>query len=74
MATEPKMLVVALNDLQSFKDSFAEQLYGKTEPGCCVQCKRPFTSLNVYTEAGWRETKISKMCECCWDHLFSSKE
>jgi hypothetical protein len=23
------------------------------------------------TPAGWRESAISKMCEICWDRLFS---
>ena len=33
----------------------------------CISCKKPFTSENVYSQAGWRETKISQMCEKCFD-------
>jgi len=45
-------------------------LFGPTEPGCCVKCKQPFSKENVYTEAGWKETKLSKLCEKCWDATF----
>lgn len=35
----------------------------------CVKCKCPFTSKNVHTIEGWRETQISGMCEDCFDAL-----
>ena len=41
--------------------------------GVCVTCKQPFTPVNVFTDAGWRETKISHMCEACWDTLFADE-
>ena len=37
-----------------------------------AQCKEAFSDKNVFTQAGWRETKISKMCESCWDNLFKA--
>ena len=36
----------------------------------CVKCYEPFTDNNVRTAEGWSETKISKMCEDCFDDLF----
>jgi hypothetical protein len=36
----------------------------------CVECGQPFTSANVYTPEGWKETKISGMCEKCFDRAF----
>lgn len=40
----------------------------------CVQCTEAFTARNVFTEAGWRETQISGMCEKCWDTLFAEPD
>lgn len=36
--------------------------------GCCT-CGERFTSDNVFTDAGWAETRISGMCERCFDTL-----
>ena len=33
----------------------------------CVICGEPFTEKNVFTEAGWREIRISGFCEVCFD-------
>jgi len=33
----------------------------------CISCKKPFTKENVYSPDGWREIKISQMCELCFD-------
>lgn len=35
----------------------------------CVSCDQPFTDSNVFTPLGWKETKISGMCEFCFDSL-----
>lgn len=40
----------------------------------CVECKQEFSLENTRSEAGWRETKISGMCENCWDNLFKDME
>ena len=56
--------------LQDFKDSLCRQLYGTTvaeSPGKCVKCKEAFTDANVFTPAGWKETKISGLCERCFN-------
>ena len=37
----------------------------------CITCAQPFTDANVYTALGWKETKISGMCEECFDDLFA---
>lgn len=59
-------------NLNELKDSLANSLSGgeKVPDGHCIRCKEPFTHSNVFTSAGWRETKISKMCESCFDAIF----
>lgn len=39
---------------------------GKTH---CIFCKQEFTSQNVYSKMGWRETQISGSCEKCFDEI-----
>lgn len=60
-------------DSQSFQvdlKALSLSLFGETEPGCCVECKKPFKDgVNVHTEAGWRETEMSHMCENCFDDM-----
>jgi hypothetical protein len=57
-------------EMQRFVDTMANMVFGKTESGCCVNCKQPFSDKNTFTPAGWRETKISGFCEHCWDEMF----
>lgn len=45
-----------------------------TEITHCIQCKAPFSELNVFTREGARETNISGMCEICFDALFEDME
>ena len=40
----------------------------------CVICGQPFTNENVYSKAGWAETKITGMCERCFDAAFKEEE
>ena len=35
----------------------------------CIECHHQFTTRNVWTEDGWRETQISGLCEACFDEL-----
>ena len=58
-------------EMQKFVDGLAEATFGATPPYCCVSCKQPFSGANVFTPAGWREVRISKMCEACFDKAFS---
>lgn len=60
----------ALND---FKKWLAEKTFGPTPEGCCVKCKEAFSDKNVFTHLGWKETRISHMCEKCWDDMFKGK-
>jgi hypothetical protein len=57
--------------LRDFQKQMEEAVYGETPAGHCVNCKQPFSQANVRTEAGWKETQISKLCEVCWDKLFA---
>lgn len=64
-------------EIQEFIDGMARLAFGAAPsdvPGCCIQCREPFTAKNVFTDAGWRETKISGLCEQCWDNLFKEEE
>jgi hypothetical protein len=40
----------------------------------CICCKQPFNTINTFTEAGWKETQTSGMCETCFDELFEDME
>ena len=40
----------------------------------CICCGEAFSENNVFTEAGWREAKISGMCEECFDALFNDDQ
>lgn len=40
----------------------------------CVRCTKPFTEKNVHTEAGWRETQLSQMCEDCFDEIVREED
>ncbi len=40
----------------------------------CVECKEPFTAKNTYSDAGWRETQLSGLCENCFDAAFEDME
>ena len=42
--------------------------------GICCSCNQAFSSHNVFTKLGWRETQISGMCEKCWDDLFKDAD
>lgn len=35
----------------------------------CRNCGERFSDANVYSEAGWLETRISGLCEVCFDTL-----
>ena len=40
----------------------------------CCNCSTAFSSENVLTPAGWRETQISGLCEKCWDDIFGEDD
>jgi len=61
--------------LKQFQQALQEEIYGTTPGDCCVQCKHPFEmGKNVHTPSGMKETKISGLCENCWDALFAEDE
>jgi len=61
-------------DLKALLNEMRNDLYGPTPEGCCCKCKQPFSDANVFTPAGWRETKASGLCEACWDAEFKPME
>ena len=40
----------------------------------CFACGKGFSDENVFTALGWEETKISGMCELCFDKCFEDEE
>lgn len=62
------------DDFQKLKADLDKAARGNTPDGHCYECKEPFSNLNVFTPAGWRETTISKMCERCWDAMFAEED
>lgn len=49
--------------------------------GLCVKCSQPFKfglkgepGVNVYSQAGARETQITGYCETCFDNLFEGED
>lgn len=64
-------------ELQEFIDNVARIAFGAAPadvPGCCINCREPFSEKNVYTEAGRRETAISGLCEKCFDDMFKEQD
>lgn len=63
-------------DLNSFVQSIRTFAYGEdAKEGCCIQCKQPFKQgVNVYTKDGWNETRLSGLCEKCFDESFADLE
>lgn len=62
-------------DLQKLKNKLASQCgFSSVQYGHCISCKEPFSDTNVYSEAGWRETRISQMCEKCFDRCTEEQE
>ena len=51
-----------------------EELRKRINSGVCIKCAKPFTDDNVFTNAGWRETRLSQMCEVCFDGLFEDED
>jgi hypothetical protein len=47
-----------------------EEMKVRLDAGVCISCGQPFTSDNVFTDAGRREVLISHTCEKCFDALF----
>ena len=61
----------------NFNDKLAEYAgLDKSQPAnYCIKCKCPFKQdVNVFTPEGWRETRISRFCEKCFDELFEEDE
>jgi hypothetical protein len=46
----------------------------QTPEGHCWHCQKPYSEETVFTEAGWRETKLSGLCEVCFDEMFQEEE
>lgn len=49
---------------------FIDELNKRIIEGRCVDCGQHFVDgVNVFSDAGWRETEISQTCEKCFDAL-----
>jgi hypothetical protein len=58
--------------LKALSDKLMAEMYPNAKPGCCVECNQPFTEKNVFTQAGWAETKLSQTCEACFDRIWKA--
>ena len=48
-----------------------QELQRRKTNGLCTSCGNPYEwGVNVFTEAGARDTRIINMCERCFDGLF----
>lgn len=59
-------------DLTNLQESIAEKAFGggPVTDGHCRRCREPFSEKNVFSAAGWGETKLSKLCEKCFDKMW----
>lgn len=57
-------------------DKLRSTIYGEdAKVGCCIQCKQPFKQdVNVFSKDGWNETRLSGLCESCFDASFQDLE
>jgi hypothetical protein len=59
--------------MKNLIDNLKQQLpHGDAPADHCVECGESFSNKNVFTDAGWKETRISQMCEVCFDKLFEA--
>lgn len=66
-----------MSDLERLKEESAKAAgfdRSMMKEGKCVQCKEPFSDSNFFTHLGWKETKISGLCEKCWDAMMGGGE
>lgn len=64
-------------NLDAFKEKLAEaaELGPKADVAHCRKCRQPFEmGVNVFTDAGRRETAISGVCEKCFDEMFGDED
>lgn len=58
----------------SIRDLLPAEMQQRIYAGVCIQCGQPFTEDNVHSDAGWRETRLSNMCEDCFDELMAETD
>ena len=51
-----------------------DQMQARLTAGACISCGEPFSEKNVFSQAGWAETRISQTCERCFDALFEDED
>lgn len=64
-------------NLQAFKDrlrTVVETEHGTKGSAGCIKCGEPFSDANVFTQEGWQETRISQVCEKCFDEMFGDED
>lgn len=64
-----------MTDLHEMAEQMKKTLYPNMKPGCCVECNQTFEyEVNIFTQAGWREARITQTCEKCFDALWAECE
>lgn len=61
-----------LKDVEEFRNSIGLNVDNMKQRKC-VLCGEEFSDKNTHTDAGWKETKISGMCEDCFDDVLSEE-
>ncbi len=67
---------MARESLADFKKRVCGEAYGRQPDGkTCVSCNKvPMQNVNMQTEAGWQEFRISGLCESCFDACMADDE
>lgn len=60
--------------IEKFLEKSFPEFADDKKQGICIECKQPFSDKNTFTVDGWAETKISRMCEKCFDELFAEED
>jgi hypothetical protein len=69
---DPKKIESAYAESQGIT---SQELQRRRENGLCTKCGDQYQwGINVFTEAGARDTRIINMCERCFDGLFGDEE
>ena len=56
------------NILPTSEKDFADY-YNRMRFSACMLCAKPFSSENVFSRLGWRETQMTGFCEICFDKV-----
>lgn len=62
-----------MSAMKRVAESIRREVHAAISKQTCVDCHEPFTDKNVHTLMGWKETRLSGMCEDCFDKFFGGE-